>query len=65
MKTLTDREMQIVLLVWEDLTNKDIAKKLELSESTVENHLHNIYAKLNVGSRIGLVKKAILIGLLS
>ena len=62
---LTPREKEIVLLVWEDLSNKQIATKLSISESTVENHLHNIFSKLDIVSRIGLVKKAIKMGILT
>lgn len=57
MTRLTEREKQIAKLVWDDFSNKEIGEKLKIAESTVENHLSNIYEKLEVGSRISLVKK--------
>jgi two-component system, NarL family, nitrate/nitrite response regulator NarL len=40
---LTAREQQIVLLVAEGLSNKEIARRIELTEGTIKIHLHNIY----------------------
>lgn len=57
MTSLTEREKEIAKLVWEDLSNKEIGQQLSIAESTVENHLSNIYEKLEVSSRISLVKK--------
>lgn len=54
---LTEREKEIAKLVWEDLSNREIGKQLSIAESTVENHLSNIYEKLGVGSRVSLVRK--------
>lgn len=55
---LSRREVQIVSLVKEGHTNKEIAGLLGLSPSTVETHRKNIHQKLGVNSRIELVKKA-------
>ncbi len=49
--TLTDREEQILNLVAEGLTNKAISRELVISESTVENHVHHIFAKLGISNR--------------
>lgn len=57
MTPLTEREIQIAKLVWEELSNKKIAEKLEIAESTVENHLSNIFTKYGIHSRVGLIKK--------
>ena len=51
---LTSRERQIVLVVSEGLSNKQIARRLRLTEGTVKVHLHNIYQKLGVSNRTTL-----------
>jgi DNA-binding NarL/FixJ family response regulator len=48
---LTDRENEILNLIAEGLTNREIASKLSISESTVENHIHHIYGKLGISNR--------------
>ena len=48
---LTDREQQVLQLLAQGLSNKEIAQKLYLSVRTVEGHLANIYGKLQVKSR--------------
>ena len=60
---LTDRERQILRLIVEGLSNKDIAAKLFLSPKTVENHRARIMSKLDRHDLIGLVKYAIATGL--
>jgi DNA-binding NarL/FixJ family response regulator len=50
-EALTPREMDVLGLVAQGLTNHHIARQLGLSVRTVEAHLTNVYAKLNVGSR--------------
>ena len=51
---LTARETEIVLLVARGLSNKEIAKRLAVKEGTLKIHLHNIYRKLAVDSRVAL-----------
>lgn len=48
---LTDRENQILNLIADGLTNREISGSLSISESTVENHIHHIYEKLGVSRR--------------
>ncbi|MCS7249165.1 MAG: response regulator transcription factor [Anaerolineales bacterium] len=61
---LTEREKQILKLIAEGLKNKAIAHTLSISESTVENHIHKIYQKLNVSSRVQATAHAFQIGLI-
>ena len=53
-EVLTSRQLQILRMVAIGLHNKDIGKKLFISEGTVEVHLHNIYQRLDVKSRLEL-----------
>src|SRR6202790_584928 len=56
---LSDREMEVVQLVAQCFQNKEISKKLFISEQTVKNHLYNIFDKLGVSDRIELALYAI------
>ena len=51
---LTLREWEIVGLVCHGLSNKEIARRLDLQEGTVKVHLHNIYTKMGVPNRTAL-----------
>lgn len=55
---LTDREREILTLLCEGLTYRDIAEKLFVSGNTVQTHIKNIYKKLEVNSRAEAVRKA-------
>lgn len=55
---LSDREKEIVMLVCQELTIKEIGQKLSLSENTVRNHRVNIMEKVGVSNMVGLVKYA-------
>jgi two-component system nitrate/nitrite response regulator NarL len=52
---LTDRERDVVLLIGRGLRNKQIAKQLHLSETTIRHHLTSIYSKLGVTNRLELL----------
>ena len=56
---LTDRELGILKLVGQGLSNKQIGKELFISYRTVEDHLSNIFSKLNVRSRTEAVMYAV------
>jgi DNA-binding NarL/FixJ family response regulator len=56
---LSDREMEVVQLVAQGFQNKEISKKLLISEQTVKNHMHNIFDKLGVSDRLELALYAI------
>jgi len=49
---LTQREREVLSLVWEGKRNREIAARLCISENTVEMHLKNIFRKLNVSNRL-------------
>ncbi|MBR4078613.1 MAG: helix-turn-helix transcriptional regulator [Christensenellaceae bacterium] len=51
---LSRREMEVVDLIGQGYSNKDIAKMLFISEHTVKDHTKNIYRKMNVHSRLEL-----------
>jgi DNA-binding NarL/FixJ family response regulator len=54
-QTLTKREQEIVLLVRQGLSNKDIASALSISDSTVRHHMTNIFQKIGVPNRQKLI----------
>src|SRR5918911_342569 len=56
---LTARELEIVSLVTAGFSNREIAKKCELSQETVKHHLTRIFAKLGVSNRLELALFAI------
>jgi len=55
---LTSREQQIAMLVAQGLANKEISRKIKISEGTVKIHLHNVYQKLGVANRTTLATAA-------
>jgi DNA-binding NarL/FixJ family response regulator len=57
-QVLTPREIEIVRQVAIGLHNTEVAKRLFISEGTVKMHLHNIYEKLHLDSRIKLSRYA-------
>ena len=59
---LTDREIELIRLIADELTMKEIASKLFLSEHTIKTHRKNIMEKLDVKNTAGLIKKAFLLG---
>jgi DNA-binding NarL/FixJ family response regulator len=58
-EALTEREIEVLRLVAQGLTNKAIGQSLGISDRTVQGHLANIYGKLNVGSRTEAVTEAL------
>jgi DNA-binding NarL/FixJ family response regulator len=53
---LTPRERQVLKLITEGVSNKEIAARLHISRRTVERHRENMMRKLNVRDVVGLVK---------
>jgi len=54
-ESLTPREQDVIQMIGKGLKNKDIAKKLYISEATVRHHLSSVYGKLGVADRLNLV----------
>ena len=55
---LSKREMEVLALLAEGLSNQEIADKLFVSLNTAKTHISNIYAKLNVQRRTQAIQKA-------
>lgn len=62
--TLTRREMDVLKLIAENNTSKEIADKLHLSKRTIDHHRESILSKMEVKNVSALVKKAIEMGLI-
>lgn len=58
-KVLTEREREVLKLIFDDLTNREIGEKLFISERTVETHRKNIYQKTKTTTIVGLLKFAL------
>ena len=63
--SLTDRELEVLELLAERLSIKEIAARLHISPSTVQQHSHHIYRKLNVNNKRQAVARAKDLGILS
>lgn len=61
---LSERELQVLTLVAKGLTNKAIGAQLDISDRTVQNHLANVFNKLQAESRTEAVMKAVSAGLI-
>jgi len=53
---LTDRERQIMVLVSEGLSNKEIGRRLNIADGTIKVHLHHVYQKLEISNRTVLAR---------
>lgn len=62
-KDLSERELQILQLISEEYTSPEIAEKIHLSVRTVENYRLGLLQKFDVKNIAGLLKKAIMMGL--
>lgn len=61
---LTNAEIKVLRLISQDMTRKEIAAELYISEKTVTNHISSILDKLQVRSRIGAIMKGIELGII-
>jgi DNA-binding CsgD family transcriptional regulator len=55
---LSERELEIIELVAQGLTNQEIADRLMISKRTVDNHVSNIFTKTGVKNRVALLNWA-------
>jgi len=60
---LTPREIEVLKLITEELTNSEAAERLEISPRTIDTHRRNLIQKLGVKNSVGLVKFALQNGL--
>lgn len=60
---LTERELDVIRLIAQELSTTEIAERLFISPGTVETHRHNILRKLSVKNAIGIIKYALKYGL--
>lgn len=60
---LTPRELDVLRLIAQGLRNRDIAERLVISEKTVQNHISNIFAKMQVNDRSQAILRALQGGL--
>ncbi len=56
---LSARELDVLNLIVDGLTNKEIADRLYVSHNTIKTHTSNIYSKLNVSRRTKAIQKAL------
>lgn len=64
LQTLTKQERRVLVLLGQGLDFREIAERLSISEHTVRTHLQNLYRKLNVHSRLEIIRLAAQHGLL-
>lgn len=61
---LSARELEVLRLVAEGLTDREVAERLHISPRTVNQHLRSIYRKLGVGSRAAATRRALELGMI-
>ncbi|MBN1640907.1 MAG: response regulator transcription factor, partial [Anaerolineae bacterium] len=62
---LSERELEVLALIADGLTNREIAERLYIATGTVKTHTSSIYGKLDVHSRTQAVARAHALGILS
>jgi two-component system nitrate/nitrite response regulator NarL len=64
-ESLTPREKEVLRLLSEGLSARQMARRLDLSERTINTHVANVYRKLAVSNRVQAVRQAIRLGLVN
>ena len=64
LESLTAREVDVLVLVADGLSNRDIAGRLGISEHTVKFHLASIFGKLGVSTRTEAVQRGLRLGVI-
>jgi DNA-binding NarL/FixJ family response regulator len=59
---LTERQLEVLQLIQKGYNNRKIAQQLQISESTVKQHLHTMFGTLRVSSRTEAIAAAIRLG---
>ena len=54
---ISERELEISMLVCRGFSNREIARKLQIEEATAKTHTRNVYRKVNVKNKISLLLK--------
>jgi DNA-binding NarL/FixJ family response regulator len=62
--SLTPRELEVLQLLAEGLTNQEIGQRLELSARTIKTHVQNLLSKLDVPDRTGAVARGFRLGII-
>ncbi len=61
-RKLTPREREVLRLIAEGMTSQEVAARLEVSLSTIESHIANVYAKLGIRNRVQAAQQALALG---
>jgi DNA-binding NarL/FixJ family response regulator len=63
-RELTPREIEVIQLIWQEFTAKEIAEELHISPRTVEAHRWNICQKVRAKNTVGIIKYALRAGII-
>lgn len=64
-EALTPRELEVLELLAEGLSNRAAASRLDISEHTVKFHVSSIFSKLGAGNRTDAVRRGVRLGLIT
>ncbi len=62
---VTPRELEVLALAWEGLTNPQIGNELGISDETVKRHMSSIFDKFGVDTRTGMLSFAVRRGIIA
>lgn len=64
MQVITNRECEVLELISQEYTSKEVAQKLYISKNTAETHRKNLLSKMGVKNSAGLIRRAFELGIL-